>query len=524
VTDRLDPEECFLVAAPTGRDAALTCQLIERAGMHARACAALPELCEVLARDGAAGLLIAQEVLTARGVACLTEALARQEAWSDLPVLLFMRADAATARPPSLDLLEPLGNVTLLDRPIRPVTMQSAARSALRTRRRQYAARAELRGQQDAVRQRDQFLAMLGHELRNPLSAIVLASERMDQAENGQAARYRDTLRRQTANLSRLVDDLLDVSRVTSGKIVLARRAVDLGDLVARCLQISHAGSEGQRLRLAYRPPTRPVAVDGDPVRLEQIVVNLVNNAIKYTPVGGSIECEVAADGDDGVLRVIDSGCGIAPDMLPRVFDLFTQAHATLDRAQGGMGIGLTLVRRLVELHGGTVWVDSAGVGRGSVFTVRLPLAAEALARPESDATPPAPIAAEPGAAPQDVLVVEDNADSRELLVELLANVGHRVEAAVDGPSAVHAALTHPPRVALIDIGLPGLDGYTVARKVRAALGESVYLIAMTGYGQPEDRRRAVEAGFDLHLTKPVDMRALCHLLAQRELPRTRST
>ncbi len=507
-----DPEERFLVVAPIGRDAALTCQLLGKAGMQARACANLDEMCDLLERDGAAGLLIAQEVLTPANVACLTRALAAQESWSDLPLLLFMGAEAAAGRMPSLDVLAPLGNVTLLERPVRPVTMQSAASAALRARRRQYVARAELRTQQDAIRQRDQFLAMLGHELRNPLGAIVFAGELLGK-QGADLERARTILRRQTAHLVRLVDDLLDVSRVTSGKIALERGPVDLGELVARSLQVAQTSAFASGLTLALARPAQPVIVDGDAVRLEQIVANLVQNAIKYTPAGGRVDAELVSAGAEAVLRIVDTGVGIASDMLPRVFELFAQAHGTLDRSQGGMGIGLTLVRSLVELHGGRVDVRSEGAGRGTELVVHLPLATAAPAAVGDE--PSAPAVA---AVPHEVLVVEDNVESRELLIELLADRGHHVAAAADGPSGVALALAHRPAVALIDIGLPGLDGYGVAREVRAALGSSVYLVAMTGYGQPDDRRRATEAGFDMHLTKPVDIRALYQLLRRPDL------
>jgi len=500
-------EEQFLVLAPTGRDAALTCRLLERADLQGRVCRSLEEACEVLDREGAAAIMVAQEALSTAGVACFTAWIARQETWSDLPVLLFMNVqNLAGARPLSLSTLAPLGNVTVLDRPLRAVTMQSAARSALRARRRQYAARAELDAQRAAVTQRDQFLAMLGHELRNPLAAIELATDRMEHA-GGDHARYRDILRRQTGTLARLVDDLLDVARVTSGKISVAHAPIDLGELVARGIETQHATAAAQDLRLTYAPPPEPVIVRGDAIRIEQIVMNLVGNAMKYTPAGGTITITVERDREDALLRVRDTGVGIAPEMIDRIFELFAQVEGTLERARGGMGIGLTLVRRLVELHGGAVMVESAGLGEGSCFTVRLPLAVveEVPASPEAAAAAPA--------AGKDVLVVEDNLESRELLVELLTDSGHHVASAEDGPTGIARALEHPPNVALIDIGLPGVDGYVVAREVRAALGERVVLIAMTGYGQPDDRRRAFEAGFDLHLTKPVDLRALRRVL-----------
>jgi signal transduction histidine kinase/CheY-like chemotaxis protein len=507
-------EERILVLAPTGRDAMLTCALLEKAEIACARCNTLSELCQRFEQEGAAALMIAEEVFVSGGLAQLSERLSRQSSWSDIPVLIFTgKTISLHAQPITSQLLSSIANVTLLDRPLRPVTMLSAARTALRARRRQYAARAELYAQQRAVRERDQFLAMLGHELRNPLSAITMALE-LDTST--QRSKHGQIMRRQVRHLTRLVDDLLDVARVTSGKIVLRREELDLRALVQRCLSALRPSAEnGTTLR--ELPPHDPnVWVHADPVRLEQVITNLINNALKYTTAGGVIEVSVETEGDDAVLRVHDTGVGLAPDMIDRVFELFTQVDDTLDRAKGGMGIGLTLVRSLVTLHGGSVQAQSAGLGQGSVFTVRLPrLANTSEVRPRE---------AQPGdkdtdpQQPCDVLIVEDNDDSRELLTAVLELRGHRVFTAPDGPRGVSEALARRPRVLLVDIGLPGLDGYGVARSVREKLGRSVYMVAITGYGQPEDRMRALEAGFDLHLIKPIDMGVLEGLLSREVL------
>jgi CheY-like chemotaxis protein/nitrogen-specific signal transduction histidine kinase len=393
-----------------------------------------------------------------------------------------------------------LGNVTMLDRPLRPMSMISAAQSALRARRRQYATRDELVQRERAVRQRDEFLAMLGHELRNPLGAILIAVELMDRT-GGRDPRHRTVVRHQASHLSRLVDDLLDVSRVTSGKIVLQRSRVDLAELVARCIQSMDAAIKSQGLTVAFSRNGQ-LPIEGDQVRLEQVMVNLLHNAIKYTPSGGLIDVCAGAVGEQVVVRVQDSGVGIAPEVIDNVFDLFTQAPGTLDRAKGGMGIGLTLVRNLVELHGGTVTAESPGLGQGSAFTVRLP---RGSGLPVAASRPVAPA----NTSGRDVLIVEDNADSRDMLRALLECHGHRVDAVGDGVTAVNRAREHHFEILVVDIGLPGLDGYEVAQQVRQALGPKVYLVALTGYGQPEDQRRAREAGFDVHFTKPVDIDAL---------------
>jgi signal transduction histidine kinase/ActR/RegA family two-component response regulator len=507
-------DERFLVCTPTGRDGALTCSLLHKAGLT---CVSVPHIPALLARveEGAAALLLAEEVLSPASLQQLAGLLMRQPPWSDLPLILFTGAAASVDHRPNIgSLLGLLGNVTLLDRPVRPLTMVSAARSALRARRRQYAAREELVRQDRAVRARDQFLAMLGHELRNPLGAILMAIELMERRPNDAPAQ-RAIVRRQSQHLARLVDDLLDVSRVTSGKIILQRTPVDLEQLIERCLEAVDAAVKAHRLSVTVKGPDRRVSVDGDSVRLEQVVTNLLTNAIKYTPSGGQIAISIDREDARAVLRVRDNGVGIAPDMLPRIFDLFAQAEGTLDRARGGMGIGLTLVRSLIALHGGTVEAESAGIGQGSVFTVRLP------ALPERDRTYIPPLQATHPAGNgvhHHILIVEDNADMREILKQLLEDLGHRVSAVENGALGVEHAIAHHPEVLLVDIGLPGLDGYGVARRLREELGQRVFLVALTGYGQPEDRRLALEAGFDVHMTKPVDLEAMEKLLGQRDL------
>ncbi|MDB4976331.1 MAG: histidine kinase [Myxococcaceae bacterium] len=509
-------EERFLVVAPTGRDGPLTCTLLEKTGLSCAVCPSLAELCRRYREEGAAALMIAEEVFGTTGLAMLRELLETQSSWSDIPVLVFTGTPASlSARPSMAQLLSTLGNVTLLDRPLRPVTMVSAANSALRARRRQYSARSELLAQQRAVRERDQFLAMLGHELRNPLSAITMAINL--EGESGRS-KYREIMRRQLGHLTHLVDDLLDVSRVTSGKVLLRRENVDLAALAQRCVATIAPAFAKHRFSLHAGDEAHPRWVHADPVRLEQIVNNLLNNAAKYTPPGGQIDVVLDRSGDDVLLEVRDTGVGIAPEMIGRVFDLFTQVEGSIDRAKGGLGIGLTLVRSLVELHGGSVEARSPGLGRGSVFSIRLPalsapaeLLADSGVRPTRGSEDSGTIAV----AKYDVLVVEDNADSRELLCAALARRGHTVVGAEDGPSGVELALAQMPKVLLVDIGLPGLDGYEVARRVRAVRGSSVFMIAITGYGQPEDRRRALAAGFDVHMTKPLDIGAIAKLLCQ---------
>jgi CheY-like chemotaxis protein/two-component sensor histidine kinase len=304
------------------------------------------------------------------------------------------------------------------------------------------------------------------------------------------------------------VDDLLDVSRLVAGKVRLTRRPLDLAQAVRDAVEGLRTRGTLDRHRVTVGGPS--VWVDGDETRVEQIVTNLVGNATKFTPPGGEVRVTIAREDSQAVLEVRDTGVGIGTETLATIFDLFAQGERTLDRAQGGLGIGLTLVRRLVELHGGSVEAASAGPGRGSVFTVRLPTVA-----PLASTVPAPPAARKRLDSPRRILVVEDNADAREMLCVVLAHEGHDVHEAADGPTGLDAAAACRPDVALIDVGLPGLDGYEVARRIRAgATGETPYLIAITGYGQPEDRRRAREAGFDTHLVKPIDPIRLAEVIA----------
>jgi signal transduction histidine kinase/ActR/RegA family two-component response regulator len=501
----------FLVLAPTGRDASLTCDLLERAGMASVACPSISALCSHWDEQGALGLLLAEEALTRTARGMLGARLARQEPWSDLPILLFRCGSTELAGSPlSPRMLAELGNVTLLERPLQQITMLSAADAALRARRRQFAARDALHAEQQAVRQRDQFLAMLGHELRNPLAAISLAAQ---SESEGVGALH--VVRRQVRHLTRLVDDLLDVSRVTSGKIVLQRSELELGRLVAGAVDTLRSGLSARRLTLTLQRASEPIFVSADAVRLEQVVTNLVGNAAKYTGDGGHVSVSVSASESEAVLTVRDDGVGISPDMLPRIFDLFAQAEGSLDRSQGGMGIGLTLVRSLLRLHGGRIDAHSDGLGRGSTFTAHVP---------RLHAAPPGDVPSAPAASAvsevvpsRRVLVVEDNDDSRELLSAFLVRRGHQVSTAADGLDGIVVATRDRPEVILVDIGLPGLDGYQVAERLRRELGGTPYLVALTGYGQPEDRARARAAGFDQHLTKPVDMAVLQRLIGSRE-------
>ena len=501
--------DVILILAPFGRDAPLTARTL-RDVATARICQDVDELCREL--PGASAAIITEEALTAMSLDALASALKMQPSWSDLPVIVFTAAQSPTAYRRSVEALALLGNVTELERPVHPLTLVSAVRAAIRARRRQYEMRELIQQMEAGLQQRDAFLAILGHELRNPLGAIANAVE-LAQRRSPSAPEEISVIRRQVRVLSRLVNDLLDVSRVTSGKVSLVSERVDIVELVERLVGEAGAEARRERIHLSLTSDPGPLYVLGDQVRLEQVFNNLLGNSLKYTPGRGRIEVVIVHAGADVRVHVRDSGVGIPADALPRIFDLFTQADVTIDRARGGMGIGLTLVRSLVQLHGGTVRAASAGPGHGSEFTVTLPLAPDVVARPEP------PPAAEPSFGGRRVLLVEDNVDNRNSLRELLEELGHVVAVARNGNEGVEVALATVPEVALVDIGLPELDGYQVAQRIRAALGDRLRLIALTGYGQPEDVRRARAAGFDAHLVKPVDLAKLERLLAAEPQP-----
>jgi signal transduction histidine kinase/DNA-binding response OmpR family regulator len=364
----------------------------------------------------------------------------------------------------------------------------------------------------DGERRKDEFLAMLGHELRNPLGAITNAGELTKLLDPSDKAfeESLEVIRQQASLMKRLVDDLLDVSRITSGRIELKKSTVRVSELLHRTAELTATlfGTRGHTLHLSM--PEEEIAFSADPIRLEQILTNLLVNAAKYTDPGGEIWLSAARDGAEVLFRVRDSGIGIGPDLLPNVFDLFAQANRSLHRAEGGLGIGLTIVRGLAELHGGRVRVTSDGLGRGSEFVVALPATAE----PVEPKSLPAPIEALAHDNPRRILVVEDHPALSYVTVALLRKLGHEVRAAADGAEALTAVKEYRPDVVLLDIGLPGMDGYEVAHCLRCEMGDEVpTLVAMTGYGEHEVSRHSPRARFDYHLVKPADVGALREVL-----------
>jgi CheY-like chemotaxis protein len=367
----------------------------------------------------------------------------------------------------------------------------------------------------DADRRKDEFLATLAHELRNPLAPIrnALTIMRLKGTADADLGAARELMERQVAQLVRLVDDLLDVSRITLGKVELRRRRIDLREVASDAVATSKPALDDAGHHLSVRLAPEPLWVNGDAVRLTQVISNLLNNSARYTPRGGEVNLEVGREGPQALVSVRDNGIGIPPEMLARVFELFTQLGQP-GAAPGGIGIGLSLARSLTELHGGSIEAESGGPGRGSRFTVRLPLvpAAEALPAPQ-------PSSARGGA--RRFLVVDDNVDAAASQAQLLRMLGHDAETANSGEEALRKAASLRPDVVLLDLGMPGMDGFAVARELRRMpeLGRAT-LVAQTGWGQDEDRRQTAAAGFDAHLAKPVDVEALMETLSRMEFSR----
>jgi two-component system, sensor histidine kinase len=522
-----------VILAPTGKDAALTAAVLGEAGIESCVCPDVAAV-EVALEQGTGVLLIAEEAMAAGGLKTVATALAYQPPWSDLPVLLLTRhgADSATV----VQAMQTLGNVTLLERPVRPATLLSSVRTALKARERQYQVGAHLEQQtqtnaqlaesirerarveealRDADRRKDEFLATLAHELRNPLAPIrnSLHILRLSCGSEPAAGQVCEMLERQVGHLVRLVDDLMEVSRITRGKIELRLEQVELAAIIRSAVEASRPLIEVSGHQLAISIPGEPLILEADTVRLSQVFANLLNNAAKYMNKGGQICLSARKQNGQAIVSVRDSGIGINAEMLPHIFKMFTQVERSKRQAQGGLGIGLTLVRTLVEMHGGEVEALSPGLDQGSEFVVRLPLSKDQIAVEKT--APDLRASVLPN---RRVLVVDDNRDAAVTLGELLGFLGAEVLVVHDGPAAIAAVSSYRPNVVLLDIGMPGMDGYEVARRIREQPeGRSLMLIALTGWGQEEDRRLASQAGFDHHLLKPADVSALKSLFMSIE-------
>ena len=496
-------EERVLVWAHA-RDARLTCGFLEDAGFSCQTCSGWDQVVSHW-EAGFGALVVADELVTPSALAALEARLADEPPWSD-PAVVIVGGEEEIDR---LTAFSTRANVSLLQRPLSVKTLRSTVRAALRARRRQYQVRDLLQQKDEADKRKDEFLAMLAHELRNPLAPLRTGLELLRLGPRADVvARTYAMMERQLTNLRRLVDDLLDVSRITRRKIALQTHPLDLCEVARQTVDAMQPLARDKGLHLDAVLRTQPVTVNADPVRAEQMIGNLVSNAIKFTPRDGSVQVIVDTDRACAVLRVRDSGVGIPVDQLDRVFDLFAQAPRALDRSEGGLGIGLTVVKLLAELHGGRVGIMS-GEGRGTEVVIRLPLMSAPDRRDE-----PASTGASRAVEPRRVLVVEDNPDVAQMLATYLEHLGHRVVVAYDGHAGLEAALRHRPHVLICDIGLPGLDGYQIAARLRSTTGfESCVMIAMTGYGEPADRERAHRAGFAHHLTKPADPMRVADLI-----------
>lgn len=513
-----------LVVAPIGRDASAIADLLNGNGYCARVCSGAAEAAAEAASNAGA-LVLTEEALDREHVPSLLRQIGAQPAWSELPVII-LTSGGESRSAQLLDLAAAAaGSITLLERPLATGTLLRTIEVALRSRRRQYQVRDLLEAQhareadlQEADRRKDTFLAILSHELRNPLTPIRNAAELLSSTKLTpvQLRWAQSVIRRQTEHMSALLDDLLDLARITQGKLQLRRRRCSLRSIIDAAVETTRPIIEKKGHRLSIRLPDEVPTLAVDNVRVSQAIANLLTNAAKYTDPGGSIELSARLE-DDLVISVADNGIGIPAEQLGRLFTMFSQASSG-NRSDGGLGIGLALVRGVVELHGGTVDVQSRGAGRGSEFLIRLPLgpvpsADSELKEPGSSLRPSWKLR---------ILIADDNADAADSLALLLSLDGHEVRTAYSGEAAVCVFEELRPDVALLDIGMPDLDGFATANAIRQRRGGAeVCLIAVTGWGQEADKRRTLEAGFAMHLTKPVDpdrVRSILSRLQKGEL------
>ncbi|MFL6604950.1 MAG: ATP-binding protein [Steroidobacteraceae bacterium] len=494
-----------IIYPPSRRDGETTGALLQAAAILVTVCYSASSVSREIA-TGAGVLMLTDAALFQEDIDAILTALSNQPSWSDLPVVLLCQADNISA---VSEIIARFTNVTLLDRPTSARSLVSAAQTGIRARMRQY----QLRDQLDALRRaenalrtadrrKDEFLAMLAHELRNPLAPIRNASEFLTRAlpQDAQMQATAGIVRRQVAQLSRLVDDLLDVSRITQGRVELQKAPVDLATIASQALESVEPIMRQKRHKVFVASNFSTLRVNGDSARLVQCVSNVLNNSAKYTDPGGEVRIELREEGKFGVIAVSDNGVGIPAELLPRIFDLFVQSPRSLDRSQGGLGIGLSLVRRLIDMHGGHVQARSDGPGRGAVFEMRLPLLPYC---PTSESEAPTPALSR-----KRILIVDDNSDAADSLTMLLNLAGHAAEAVYTAGDALSRVNSTAFDAVLLDIGLPDMSGFEVASQIRA-VNQVIIIVALTGYAQAEDISRSRAAGFDAHLAKPVDLQAL---------------
>jgi signal transduction histidine kinase/ActR/RegA family two-component response regulator len=525
-------DERVLLLAPTGRDAHMVATVLGEAGVTAEACSDIDDFCRKFS-DGAGAAFITEEALNAAALECLAEAIGKQPPWSDFPLVVLTSGGGDD--PPRLAVLKTLaaaGNVTLIERPTRVITLVSALHAALRARRRQYEVREHLLAQKHteeertmllaqaeaASRTKDEFLATMSHELRTPMTAILgwaqlLRSRTLSEEDFERAL---EIVERNAQAQNKLIDDLLDISRIITGKLRLDVRPVDLAGVVRAVVEALRPTAEAKAIRLQALVDPQAGPVSGDTDRLQQVVWNLLSNAIKFTPKGGRVQVRLERIDSHIEIIVSDSGRGVSPEFLPHVFDRFRQADGTSTRKHGGLGLGLSIVRQLVELHGGTVSVESDGEGKGATFIVQLP---QMIARRQADDA--APVRRHPTVGGSGlsfdcppmlkglrILVVDDEPDTRRLLCTLLEQCGSEVVTAGSAHEGLAAFARSKTDVIISDIGMPEEDGYEFIAKLRAAEaghGTRIPAIALTAYARVEDRVRALNAGFQVHVPKPIE-------------------
>jgi signal transduction histidine kinase/ActR/RegA family two-component response regulator len=534
--------ERVLICAPTGRDAALAADVLRHAGLRALECPSARHLIRELSAGAGVGL-VAEEALNQAALDALEDVLHQQAPWSDIPIIVLTAAGESigdSAWP--LRVLEPLGNVTILERPVRMTTLLSTVKTALRARRRQYEVRDHLEARrraeaererllaaeqvaraevEAAARAKDEFLAVLSHELRTPLQSMlgwikVLQSERLDDVTRRRAMQ---SIERGTRAQAQLIEDLLDISRIIAGKMRVELRPVEVESILAAAIDAGAAASEHKRVSIATVIRARDVEVAADATRLQQILWNLLSNAVKFSREGGRVEVIVDRLGGEAVISVRDDGVGIAADVLPRIFERFHQADRSSTRAHGGLGLGLAIVRYLVELHGGKVFAESDGPGRGASFTVRLPALPAAGTGPERAAVRERlrGVSSDTALTGLRLLLVDDDSDALELLATVLRQRGADVVAVGTARDAVRVLENGSIDVIVSDISMPVEDGYAFMRRVRerdAALGH-VPAVALTAHARPEDTRHAFVAGFEAHVAKPIDPAVLAQVIAK---------
>jgi len=522
-------ESRILVLAPTGRDAAMTCEALRDAGMHAEPFRDMAGVCPVI-EEGAGALLVAEEAFDAESFARLAGTLQRQEPWSDLPIVLLAGNEFSDSVDRAGRLLVPLRNVMVLERPIRVPVLMAALQVAVRARLRQYELRGHLtererdaaararaleaaqearREAEAASRLKDEFLATVSHELRTPVNVILGWAGMLcrDGSPDERRAHALEVIFRNARAQARVIDELLDISRIISGKMRMDVAPVELLPLLYEAVDAVRPALEAKRLAITTDASTTIPILFGDPDRLRQVFFNLLTNAAKFTPDGGRIAIAVKRARGQVEIRITDTGIGIPADVLPYVFDRFRQADSTTTRNYGGLGLGLAIVRQLVELHGGTVEATSAGAGMGSEIIVRLPAARKPQAgRNAGDTREGVHDQELPRLSGVRLLIVDDDPDGREMVAELLQGLGAVVTCSASGEEALTVIGDVNPDVVVADIAMPGVDGFSLMNRLRGMLGDrKPPAIALSAYARAEDQARALASGFDAHVPKPVD-------------------